>query len=109
MDFDTFEYTIDCVRVFAGEPLGFFEGIGLNNNKTPGFISEWACEYDPSCLVERFHVGQVSRTMNLSFSLPLGTIEADDDEFHRSQTIKIRLSLLTDNGLCIRWSFHATI
>lgn len=82
MDFDPFEYAVDRVRIFACKPLCLFQRIGLNDDKAASLIRKRAGEHDSSCLVERFHVGQVSRTVDLSFGFSLGTIKTNNDEFH---------------------------
>jgi hypothetical protein len=82
MDFDPLEYSMDCVGIFAGKPLGFFQRVCLNHDKTAGFIGERAGQDDSACLIERFHFGQVSRTVDFPFGFTVGTIESNDNEFH---------------------------
>lgn len=82
MDFDTFEDTMDSVGVFAGKPLGFFQGVGFDNDEAPGFVGQRTCQDNASLGAQRREICQVGGPMDLSFVLPVGTIESQDHKFH---------------------------
>ncbi len=85
MHLDPFKDAVNRIRVFPSECLGFFQRIGVDDNEAAGFIRERAGKDDPAGAVERLHLREVCRTMDLSLGLAVGTIKAENDEFHASK------------------------
>jgi len=82
MDFDPLEHAVNGVWVLSSEFFGLFKRVCFDNDETTGFVGERPGEHDPASLVERFHVRQMSRTVDFSFRFAVRTVESDDDEFH---------------------------
>jgi|GEM_PF-5072149 len=80
--FDTLEYTMYGVGIFAGKQLRFLQGVGFDDDETPGFVGQRACQDNAPLGAQWREIGQMSRPMDFSFGFPVRAIESQDHKFH---------------------------
>jgi hypothetical protein len=84
VDFDPFKYTVDGIGIFASIPLRVFQRVHLDDDQAPSLIREWAGQQDPALRIEGFHLGEMRRAIDFPLGLSIGTVESENDKFHKS-------------------------
>ena len=86
MDFNPFEHAVHGVGIFMGELPGLFQRRCLDHDETPCLVCQGAGQDDPACLVERFHLGQMSGAVDFAFGFAVRAV--DDDGMHLTKFVK---------------------
>lgn len=82
MHFDTLKHTMHGVGIFAGKQLGFLQRVGFDDDETPGFIGQGACQHHAPLRAQWGEIVEMSGPMDFSFGFPVRTIESQDHKFH---------------------------
>ena len=82
VDFDPFKDTVDCIGIFTSKPLRIFQRVCFDDDQTSCLIRERTGQHDPSLHIERFHLGQMRRTIDFSLGFSVGAVKSEDDKFH---------------------------
>ncbi len=113
VNFDPLEYAMNGIGVFAGKLLCLFQRRGFDDDQAPCLIRERTGQDDSTLRIKGFHFSEMCRTIDLSLSFSVGTIESENDKFHNSSKVErgdsdLRRDPLPGNDLYSRWLFHAT-
>lgn len=83
VNFDTLEDAVYGIGILAGNLLSFLQRVGFDHDEAPRFVGQGSCQDNAPLGTEWFEVGQVGGAMEFSFGFHVGTIKAQDHEFHR--------------------------